>query len=178
MDNTGLGLEGNSLTVPRGRRGLPPLTLDMENIYTSFNKIKELERATPMTLANLMTSFLLGMAQLSKIMTLVELESKDAKRELERNSAIALLEKVEGILEKKKVKSTADTREAALALDPDLVESKEKYDMLIAVSSFLHNKYSELLNAYHAAKKIADIWSRSPDNTHYAGGNDGDVYIK
>jgi hypothetical protein len=173
MSSDLIGLEKDTLILPRGReQGFGPLVLNMKKVNEVFTKIPELQRATPITLGDLLVAFLLGMAELSRYIASVEMEVKDAKRELEKYRAIALLEKVEQVLADKKIKSTADMREAALALDPAIQTASEKFDMLTAMSNFLYHKYSELLNSYHAAKKIAELWSKTPDGTNYGGSED------
>ena len=164
-----LGLTENSLIIPRGKVGLDPMKIELKDIHDIEARIPEIQRSTPITLPDLVTQFTLGILKMSKILAMVELEVRDAKRTLERARAVALLERAEFTLAQKKVKSSTDTREAALALDPDVQTANDRLDCLIAIQTFLNGKNNALEMAYHGAKKICDVFIKTPSSPLYAG---------
>jgi hypothetical protein len=158
-----------TLTLPRGRKGLPPFRLDLTNVVNAEKLIPAMQRSTPITFPDLATVYNIGICALTKLISIVELECKDAKRELEEAKAIFKLDKAEDILALKKVKSSADAREDASKRDPEVKECQEKYDILLTTSEYLQNKRNDLERVYYGAKNIADLQLKVPDNTNYGG---------
>lgn len=173
IDNN-LGLSEHALIIPRGRKGLDPLKLDLKDVHDIEARIPEIQRSTPITLPDLVTQFVLGILKMSKILAMVDLELREAKRALEHARAVALLERAESVLAARKVKSSTDTREAAINLDVDVNEAQNKVDCLTAISAFLAGKNSAIEMAYHGAKKICDVYVRTPTSPNYGGGKDDD----
>lgn len=164
-----LGISGESIVIPRGKRGLSPMTISLTEVHKIEAKIPEIRRSTPLTLPDLVTSFILGMSQMSRIMALVEVELRDAKRSYEEMRAVALLEKVEKVLQDKKIKSSTDTREAAIVLDTDVKDARIALDMITAVQSFLAGKHMAIEAAYHGAKKLCDVYLKTPYSPNLGG---------
>lgn len=171
-DNLGFGGE-HVLTIPRGRKGLAPLSIDLSKLYEIEAKIPDMERATLATFPHLITQFTIGMSEVIRVVAIVEMELNDAERFLKESKALALLDRSEDVLRSKNMKSSSDTRDAAVILDPDVREAQEKVDILNALSSFFSSKRSVIENSYHASKKIFDAYIKTPAaNVGYTGGND------
>lgn len=171
QDNLGLTDEGY-LVIPRGKKGLQPLSINLKLILASESKIEEIRRATGTTLPDLITSFILALNHLAKAIAVVELECREAKRYLDESKSVALLEKVEEVLRTKNIKSSADTREAVIILDPEVRDAQGRVDTLTAIQTFLYNKHGVIDRSYHGAKKICDMYLKTPYSTTF-GGEDG-----
>ena len=166
-----LGFNERRLILPRGKIGLSPLELDMTKIFEVESRIREIERSTPATMPNLIADFILGSIEASRLVALIEMELKEAQHSMDKANAIALLERAEDILKAKNIKSSADTREAAVNLDPDVRDARYRVDVLKTMSTFLMAKKDAIEMAYHGAKKICDIYLRSPGSiSDHAGG--------
>lgn len=168
----GLGISTDYLLIPRGKKGLEPKKVYLKDIHDIEARIPEIQRSTPITLPDLVTQFTLGILKMSKILAEVELEVREAKRTLEHARAVALLERVEDVLKKKSVKSSTDTREAAIVMDPDVATAQDHFDCLTAIQAFLAGKNSAMEMAYHGAKKICDVYIKTPSSPLYGGGKD------
>lgn len=167
-----LGITENGLVIPRGRAGLAPMEIPLKAIHDIEARIPEIQRSTPTTLPDLVTQFTIGILKMSSIMAMVDLEVRDAKRTLDHARAVANLERSEAVLKAKSVKSSADTRDAAITLDPDVQTARERLDALTAAQYFLTGKNNAIEMAYHGAKKICDIFIRTPSSPNYGGGKD------
>lgn len=160
-DFYGLGSE-TSLTIPRGRDNLPPLIFDMTEIYRILARTSEIERVTPATYGQLVTEFNMGMIQLNRLVALVEIELQEAKNALDIVEATILLERVDGYLNQKGIKSSADTRKAAIILDQEYQAALHKRDALRAISEYVKGLKESLERAYFSAKQVAEFTSYDP----------------
>lgn len=161
-DLISLNTNSEILVVPRGRKGLAPMRIDFKDVKKAYDRIDEIRRCTPITASDLITDFIIGMMRLSKVISLVELELREAHTELKESQSLALLDRVEAVLLEKKIKSSADTREAVLYLDADVKGARNRYDMLNVINSYLRDTYTGLENAYNGAKKILDVYLKTP----------------
>lgn len=66
--------------------------------------------------------FNVAILQLSKAIAMTDMELKDAQAELKEAKSLALLDRTESLLEARKIKSTADAREAVINIDKDVVD--------------------------------------------------------
>lgn len=160
-DNLGLTDEGH-LVIPRGQKGLPPISINLSAMFKAESRIPEIQRSTMVTLPELITTFLLARSSLANAIATIELEFRAAKRSLKEDQSVALLDKAEDVLKLKNVKSSSDTREAAVILDPDVRNSQQRLDDLTALQTFLTNKNDVMKDAYDGAKKIADMYLKVP----------------
>lgn len=172
-DGYGLGSE-TTLQIPRGHKGLVPMTFDMTDIYRVLSRTSEIERVTPASFGELVTDFNMGMIQLNRLIGIIEIELKEAENSLDMAESIALLERVEDYLKAKNIKSSADTREAAKILDPDVQEAIRKKDALTAISEYVKGLKMAVERAYFSAKQVAEFTSHDP----YLRKNAGDNYGK
>lgn len=171
-DGYGLGSE-TLLMIPRGTPNLPSIKMDMTEVYRIIGRTSEIERVTPATYGELVTDFNMGMIQLNRIIGIIELELGEAENWLEMAQATALLERVEERLKLKNVKSSTDTREAAVKLDPEVIEATRKRDALKAISSYVGGLKHSLDRAYYSAKEVTGFTSKDPYLNKNTGGNNG-----
>lgn len=169
MSNELGNVNSTQLIIPRGRKNLPALRIDMLDIYKAEDRISDLRLANPMTLPDLITDFNLSIIRLGKVIAAVTLERREAEQELDEATSIAMLDKVDAVLAARNIKSTADTRNAAIVLDLDVKEARVKLDILKTIQELLQNKHQALEMAYYSAKKICDIQLKQPDSTNYGG---------
>lgn len=131
--------------------------IDASGVYESLDRISEIQRATPATSGELMTSFINGMSLTSRLISILEIELLRTKSLLEQAEAIAKLDKVEKVLkEKGYAKSSADLRDAVVILDEDVQKFKVKYEKLMVLNKFFSSKYNEIKEALYATKKVND----------------------
>jgi len=160
-DGYGLG-SSTLLQVPRGNKGLVPLTFNMSNVYRTIARTEEIQRVNPATFPELITDFNVGMIELNRIIGLIEIELKEAEHTLDTVEAIAMLEKVDGFLKQRNLTSTADNRKAAKVLDPDVQSATRTKDALTAISSYVYGLKQVLERAYFSAKHVAEMTGKDP----------------
>lgn len=161
--------ESNKIPVPRGIKGLPPLVLDMREVYEAEDRIKEIALANPMTLPELLSVFNLAYIRICKMVSAMSLEAAEAEMSVKQAKSIAMLDKVEEVIAARKQKSSADLRAAIVELDPDVREAQSRLNILEATVKLLQDKAKAMEMAYHAAKKVSDVRARIPDGTNYGG---------
>lgn len=171
--NEGFGVSDIALILPRGRKGLAPFKLDLTEVVAAEKRIPEMQRSNPITFPDLATVYNIGICTLTKVIGMVELECKDAKRELDMAEAIFVIDHAEGILKQKNIKSSVDARNAASKIDPEVREAQERYDILITISEYLQNKRKDLERVYYGAKALADMQLSTPDSKNYGGRGNG-----
>lgn len=170
MENgSDFGSQNNQLIIPRGRPGLPAISIDLTRIIQIENRIPEMARASLVTAAELIMEFNSGMLHLARAISLVELELYDAEQALEEIEAESLLDRVEKVLASKNVKSSADTRAAALAIDQEVRSARSRVSGLKVTADYLRSRMKAVEYAYHGTKKILEINNRLPGEKNYAG---------
>jgi hypothetical protein len=146
------------LTIPTGR-GDSTLSLDLTYVDLIEDRIDEVRRSNPMTLADLIVDFNVGMSKLGSLIGQVEYEVDSANQAKKMAEATALLERVDEVLKQKNQKSSTDTRQAAVDLDTEVQAARDRVHLLEATLKFLENKYSALERAYYSAKTVCDYQS-------------------
>lgn len=154
-----------SLVVPKGNGAVEPIMVDISPVSNALRRVPEIQRVTTANAGELMSIFTSAMTNASRAMSLVELELLSSKRNLKIVRAISILDRVESVLAERKIKSTADTREAALDLDPDVAQAQERLDILTVLSTELYNNYTELKEALYSTKKALDASLQTPYGT-------------
>ena len=171
-DGYGLGSE-TTLHIPRGNQGLAPMMVDMTEIYRIVSRTKEIERVTPASYAELITDFNMGMVQLNRLIGLIEIEKTEAENNLEVMRSIVLLERVENYLKARNIKSSTDTREAAIMVDKDVQDAIRRKDALTAIQAYITGLKHSLDRAYFSAKQVTDLISGDPYLNKTAGDRNG-----
>lgn len=157
-DNCGI-LSSKYIMIPRGGKGLPPLQFDLTEINEMLSRTSELERLTPLTYPEFITKVNLALIQAGRLLSLLEVEYRDAQNLLNEAEAVARLEKAEEYLRVKGVKSSADTRDAAVTLDPDVKEAAHKRDYLLSLVEWAKFLKLSLDRMYYTAKQIIELTS-------------------
>lgn len=147
------------IMIPRGGKGLPPLQFDLTEIHEMLSRTSELERLTPLTYPEFITKVNLALIQVGRLLSLLEIEYRDAQNLLNEVEAVARLEKAEEYLRVKGVKSSADTRDAAVTLDPDVKEAAHKRDYLLSLVEWAKFLRLSLDRMYYTAKQIIELTS-------------------
>lgn len=166
-------LSDNILTVP---------TIDGNNSYkvnltvinNACNVIEEIKTANVDTLPRLIGTFTLAMTNLTNIIAGVEAQLSKCERELDWKRSIFFIESAEGYLLSKGIKSTADAREAAVTIQPEVMMATVIRDQTKAALSFLTNKKKDLDSAYTGCKKIADLKARDMMGGRITSGGERD----
>jgi hypothetical protein len=156
------------LTLTTGD-GKDTFVLDFTIINQLESRVEEIRVANPLTLPDLIVDFTVALSKIGDLIGQVRVELNSAERELEITESISLLERVEESLKNKKVRSSADTRKAQVAVDPEVLKAKERRDILIAVMKLLENKHDAIEMAYYGAKKVCDFTSLPIQTKNYAG---------
>jgi hypothetical protein len=165
MNDDASGVPGGTpyLIVPRGRKELSPLNLDMREIYRIEGRIQDISTANPATMPDLISDFNRGYAMLGGMVAKVQLELSEAEIALREAKSIALLDKVDKVLSEKGQKSSADLRDAVVQMDQDVKEASRRVSVLEAYLTLLNNKAKSFEMAYHGTKKVSEIQARIPD---------------
>lgn len=148
---------GTLLKIPRGEPGANPLEFELSEIISLENRKKEVSYATKETAPELMHAFNSGYCSVTKMMAQVSYEYSLSKRYAERRRAIVLLDIAPGEIERRKLKSSEDLRNAVLSQDEEYWKLMDKVNMLEAVYEFLRSKAKGFEMSYQSAKKIFDI---------------------
>lgn len=154
-------LESTTLMIPRGRKGLPALQIDIKEISDVLKRVTELERLTIYSYPELITKINSALIQSTRLTAIIEIEYREAQNALEVAEAVARLEKAEGVLQQKNVKSSADTRDAAVTLDPDVQEALQRRDALTALVEWSRHIRLSLERMYYSAKQIVELTSKT-----------------
>lgn len=161
LANESFAIESATIIIPRGRKGLAPITMDIQSITQVLSRIKELEALNVATYPEFITSINLALVQAGRLTALVEIEYKEALNSLDVAEAIARLEKAESVLQSKGVKSSADTRDAAVTLDPDVQEAIQRKDVLAAMFEWVKHLRVSVERLYFSAKQVMEFADKS-----------------
>lgn len=143
------------ILCPRGIAGLDPISLDMAVIYTAESRHHEMSFVTPQKAPELLTLFNKAWLRAMEYYVAVKLELAEAQNELNKVTAIIVLDKAPDILASKGFKnSSKDLRDAVCALDDDFNKATEKVCSIEAIAELLKIKAEFLENAYTGTKKI------------------------
>lgn len=160
MDSVYGLMQSTILTIPRGRKGLPALQIDIQEISNVLKRVSELERMTVYTYPELITKINGALIQAARLTAIIDIECREAANSLDVAEAIARLERAEAVLSQKGIKSSADTRDAAVTLDPDVQDAIQRRDALNALSEWSRNVRMSLERMYYTAKQIVELSAR------------------
>lgn len=165
-------MSSDTLIIPRGRNSqLGAISIDISLINRVESRMPEMARCNPLTAAELITTFNIGILQVARAISLVDLEVKDAKMTLDEAKADCRLNRSEGILRSLgHMKSSVDLREDVVNKDPDVISAQSRLNTLIVCSEYLHSRMKAIEYAYHGAKKIVEIQLKLPESKNYGGG--------
>lgn len=164
-------LSDNILTVPT-IDGNNSYKVNLQPINFACNAIEEIKTANVETLPRLIGTFTVALTTMTNIVAGLEAQLSKAERELDWKRSLFFIESVDTFLLSKGIKSTADAREAAINIQPEIMSATVIRDQTRAALSFLTGKKKDLELAYHAAKKIADLKIREPGRVLSSGERD------
>jgi len=122
------------------------------------------------TLGPLITDFNMAMIQLNRLIGLVEHELRESENHLSIMESISLLERADKFLSERGQKSSADTRKAAVATDPEVVEATRRRDSIQAISVYVRGLKEAVERAYYSAKLIIEMKAKDPYYSKLTGG--------
>lgn len=146
--------QSNVLTVPRGKDGLPPLSLEMGEIYSAEKRLKELAYVTPSTSGELRAYFNEMTNNCTKYIAWIAYEVVVAEKRFSDEKARVILEVLpEEVVKLKEtgLKPNDDWREAIVTRDEGCRKAKDIIDMLKAVQKMLENRAKTFERAYFSA---------------------------
>lgn len=166
--------ELKTMNLPRGKKGLPPLALDMTNIYQAEDRLMEVSYANDSTASELMGYFNAVCNTTTKYIAWIEYEIVEATREYDLAKATVVLDKMPAEVQKYKdagIKSNEDFRNALIVRDADCQARQEILGQLEAVKKLLESKSWSFIRAFNATKSVVERRSGTPiPNLH---GNHG-----
>lgn len=158
-------LELRTINLPRGRAGLPPLQIDMTEVYRGETRLSEVAAANDATALEL-TSYFNEVCNLtSKYLAWIEYEIVEAKKEFDRAKAVVVLDQMPEEAKKLKdagIKSNEDFREALITRDPACNARQDVVDQLNAMKKLLEGKFWSFLRAYNTANSVAERRRATP----------------
>jgi hypothetical protein len=151
---------GTLIFVPRALPGNSPLKFDLGEILKAESRITDIATVTVAKAPEMMALFNVIYLNLSGMISSVQFEYELAKKRKDETRAIALIDKIPGILKEKGLTSakspmgSEDIRNALLDLDTDYGEAQEKVIQLKCILSLLEGKRDSIDRAYTAVKKV------------------------
>lgn len=130
-------------------------SIDVTKLAEYSRKISEIGGMNKMLAPNYLRDFINAMDLCSDLLSKATKLNLDAKSELEKQRAIAYLEKSEDYCEQKEIKMSNGVREMYVDIDPDVLIAKDKYAATEALVIFLKNKYQAFRCAHDDVKKIS-----------------------
>jgi hypothetical protein len=144
-----------TIICPRGTSGLEPIRLDMAIISEAEGRHHEMGFVTPQKAPELLTLFNKAWLRAMEYYVAVKLELAEAQNELNRVTAIIILDKAPDLLASRGFKtSSKDLRDAICALDDNFEKATTKVCTIEAIAELLKIKAEFLENAYTGTKKI------------------------
>jgi hypothetical protein len=148
-----------SLSVPRGKLGLPPIVLDLSRIDHGESRLKEVSYVTPLTSRELSSFFNEVTNEATKYLAWIEYEILRAKKECDIARARVILEKVPAEAEKLMatgMKANSEWRDALIATDPEYQQCYDIVSALTAIKYLLEGKAKTFERAYFSAKLVGE----------------------
>lgn len=158
-------LEFKTLVVPRGTPNLPPLKLEMDEIYRAEGRLHEVSIISPMTAPELMGYFNTVCNLTTKYISWIEYEILVAQKHYELAKSTVILDKMPDEVNRYKnngMKANEDFRNALIARDPECSAFLDKVNQLTAVKSLLENKARSFVRAYNASRSIWERRANTP----------------
>lgn len=158
-----------AIMIPSGLKGVQATKFDMSDIYRVLDRCKEVATINPHNYGMFVADLNQTRQQVNRLIGLVDIELREASNGFNLAKAVASLETVEKFLAEKKIKSTADAREAAVMTDPDVQEAIRRKDALTAISEYVKSLREDMDRAYFSAKQIAEMKSKDPNQRKLTG---------
>lgn len=166
MDST--FTEKTELTIP-GFGFTSDLTLNVSNIKEAEKRLVEARVVNPTTYSDLEYVYGEGYREAKKYLSLVGYEITRAQKKVEDVKSVAILDSYPEFLVNKKLKDSAQIRDAYFNSLPDYNKSLDRVNMLRAVENLLEGKVKVFENVCRYMRKEMDLVIRSGtiDNNKY-----------
>lgn len=157
--------EFKTLNLPRGKAGLPALSIDMTEVYRAEGRLREVAVANDGTSLELASYFNEVCNLTSKYISWIDYEIVEAKKEFDKAKAVVVLDKMLDEFKKFKdagIKNNEDFREALIVRDPECARAQDTVDMLNAAKKLLEGKFWSFLRAYNTTNSVAERRRATP----------------
>lgn len=148
------------LVCPSGDPNRTSLKFEMAEVLQVEARINEVAYVTPEKAPELLSTFNRTFLDLTRKISLVELERQKAVREANKRKSVVILDEAPRILREKNLTKdsnpagSADLREAVLNNDDPYLNLLERVDQISAIHELLRGKLKAIEMAYTSVKKI------------------------
>ncbi len=148
------------VVVPRGLKGHPPITMDLEEVLRAEGRIVEVALVTPMKAPELLATFNIAFLNCSKFIALLEAEHVLARREADKVRSVVILDRVPRVLAERNLTTaknpagSEDLRRAVLDGDAEYGEAMNRVDEISRWLDLMKGKQKGIEMAYTSVKKI------------------------
>lgn len=132
----------------------PVPTVDVGQLATYLNKVKDIASVTKMMGAVYLRDFVEGQDVAGQLVARAVQADIKAKARLERAEAIAYLDRAGDYLSSKSIKDSSEARKRYIDIDEDVIAAKDHKAMTEALVSLMKSKQSVLRQAHDDLKKI------------------------
>ena len=132
----------------------PVPTVDVGQLATYLNKVKDIASVTKMMGAVYLRDFVEGQDVAGQLVARAVQADIKAKARLERAEAIAYLDRAGDYLSSKNIKDSSEARKRYIDIDDDVIAAKDHKAMTEALVSLMKSKQSILRQAHDDLKKI------------------------
>ena len=129
-------------------------TVDVTQLATYLNKVKELASINKMMGANYLRDFIEGQDVAGVLLAKAIQADIRAKSRLEQAEAIAYLDRAADYLKERDIKDTAESRKRYVSIDEDVKKAADDKARSEAMVSLMKGKLSILRQAHDDLKKI------------------------
>lgn len=130
-------------------------TIDVTKLAEYTKKIAEIGTINKMMAPLYLRDFINAMDTTSTMLSKAVKVNLDAKTALDRERALAYLDKAQAYCDTHNIKMSNGIREMYVDLDEEVIKAKDKYAMTEAMVIFLKNKYNSFRCAHDDVKKIS-----------------------
>lgn len=132
-------------------------SIDLTKIAEYTRKLKDIGNGFNKLMAPVyIRDFIIGY-DISSVMHAKSVQTEmNAKAALETAEAVAFLDRAPDYFKAKNEKPTVDSKNAYVALDPEVIRAKEIHAKATALALLLRNKVQEFRFAIESVKKLAD----------------------
>lgn len=140
---------------------LPEITLDLTKIKQGEDRLYEAQNVNAISYSELEYVFNEGYREAKKYLSQVGYQLTRAEKALREAKSVALLDEYPAFLIEKKMKDSAQIRDAYLETYKPYTEAQDRIDMLKAIEALLDGKVKVFENTCRYMKKSIDLVLRS-----------------
>lgn len=160
------------IVIPRGTPNLPPIHLDMTEIYNCENRVYEVRSVNPVTAVELRALFNSAANLSGKYIAWIEYEINMAKKQFDLAKATVILDKAPEEFKRLKdtgIKYNEDFRDALVARDRECQEASDKISHLTAIKAFIDSKLKTFIRSYYSCDSIAQARGGIAASPNFSG---------